>query len=62
MDFFKKNLVVQGSVDRPNVVIHVGLYKTSGAKGQEEIKWDDTANQIIQMVGDEPSIVYCSYA
>ena len=54
--------VIQGSVDRPNVTIHVGLYKTSGVKGQEEIKWEDTAHQIIEIVEDNPSIVFCSYA
>lgn len=49
-------------MDRPNVAIHVAVYKTSGAKGKEEIKWEETADQITQLVGDEPSIVYCSYA
>jgi len=54
-------VVIKGSIDRPNVEILFALYSAKNGE-EEEDKWGETANQIVDIVEDHQSIVFTAWA
>ena len=58
-------VVIKGSINRPNVVIHVAPYRHSSEKEclKENVdRWFATAKKILKIIGRQRSIVYCAFA
>jgi ATP-dependent DNA helicase RecQ len=57
--------LLKGTVERSNVDIHIVPYHHSSKKETIEDGLDDcfaTANQIVEIIGEEKTILYCSFA
>ena len=53
-------VVIKGSIDRPNVQIIFASY-TAKNKVEEDKEWEETANQIVDIVEDHQSIVFTAW-
>lgn len=64
-DILRNPVIIKGSIDRPNVVIHMKSYRKGGSLEFPENATDPfykTAIHIRNMVDRERTIVYCAYA
>ncbi len=58
-------VILKGTVERSNVDIHIVPYQHSSKKemiADEVDDWFATAEQIVEIIGKEKTIVYCSFA
>ena len=58
-------VILKGTIERSNVDIHIVPYQHSSKKEMIEDEVDDwfaTAEQIVEIIGKEKTILYCSFA
>lgn len=58
-EILRDPIILRGSMDRPNINIKIMEYKAPTGK---ENDWSNVAKQIQDMIKDEITIVYCSFA
>lgn len=60
-DILRNPVLHKGSVNRPNVALHIVPYNVSISQDVDK-KWFNVSKQIHQMIDGEKTIVYCDYA
>ena len=60
-DILRNPVLHKGSVNRPNVALHIGPCNVSISQDVDK-KWFNVSKQIHQMIDGEKTIVYCDYA
>lgn len=64
-DILRNPVIVKGTIDRPNVALHILPYRKSSAveaKSHAGDVWYKTAKTIKEIVAEDKTIIYCAFA